>query len=271
VALTLGVALVVIWLTGDDTGDIAGDTVGGGGVVTTVPPLSATTATPGTTVPVVTTAPPVIATVPPVTVAPASRCAGVASMTLPVGVELAGGPGNFDGPPEPASIMDADSAFVFQSAGAWYLAFSLDIGYLVFEPLPASSIPGFEPVLLVWDFEGDDGALVKVDQSTMSGAEVYVWYYLDAGCQVEDAGTIDADPKEFLDWFGASHTQAFACATDGVFETSAAKTAGTMWDVRDVFYHWTAPAGPGFEFGFEDGVEVPEGDPLIAAAGLVDC
>jgi hypothetical protein len=192
-------------------------------------------------------------------------------MTLPVGVELAGGPGNFDGPPEPASIMDADSAFVFQSAGAWYLAFSLDIGYLVFEPLPASSIPGFEPVLLVWDFEGDDGALVKVDQSTMSGAEVYVWYYLDAGCQVEDAGTIDADPKEFLDWFGASHTQAFACATDGVFETSAAKTAGTMWDVRDVFYHWTAPAGPGFEFGFEDGVEVPEGDPLIAAAGLVDC
>jgi len=50
-----------------------------------------------------------------------------------------------------------------------------------------------------------------------------------------------------------------------------AKTAGTMWDVRDVFYHWTAPAGPGFEFGFEDGVEVPEGDPLIAAAGLVDC
>ena len=193
-------------------------------------------------------------------------------MVLPAGVELSGGQGNFDGPPEPESIMDADGAFVFESGGTWYVGFSLHDGYVVFEPLPAASPPGFVPEASVWDFgSSDDGLLVKIDQSTASGAEVYAFYFLDADCGVEDAGTVEVDRYEFLDWFGASHTQGFRCTADGVFETSAGQTSGTMWDVRDVFYEWTAPAGPGFTFGFEDGMEVPDGDPAIAAAGAVNC
>lgn len=264
VTITLSIVLGVMVLT--DDGGAPGATVAPDPTDATIPTSEAPATTAVTTIPTSTSGP-ASTTVPPA----GSRCAGLESMTLPAGVEVVGGPGNFDGLPEPESIMDADSAYVFQSDGAWYVGFSLDIGYRVFQPLPPASMPGFTPEIVVWDFAGDDGALVKVDASLMSGAEVYVWYFLDEDCVIEDAGTTDQDPLQFLDWFGASHTEAFACASDGVFHTSAGEGSGGMWDVRDVFYRWTAPSGPGFEFGFEDGTEVPTGDPLIAEAGTVRC
>jgi hypothetical protein len=193
-------------------------------------------------------------------------------MVFPAGVELQGGNGNFDGPPEPESVMDSDGGFVFVSGGTWYVGFSLNDGYVVFEPLPAPLDPGFVPEATVWDFGAhDDGLLVKIDRSLASGAEVYAFYYLDADCAVEDAGTAGTERYEFLDWFGAAHTQAFSCTADGVFETSAGQGSGSMWDVRDVYFEWTAPDGPGFIFQFEDGMEVPAGDPAIAEAGTVHC
>jgi hypothetical protein len=193
-------------------------------------------------------------------------------MALPPGVALVGGNGNFDGLPEPASVMDSDLGFVFEDATGWYVGFSLDSGYVVYQPLPAPLVADFEPTAAVWDFDGDDGLLVNTDFSMMSGAAVYRFYFLDHNCAVRAAGTVDSDPYEFLDWFGANHTQAFSCADTGVFETTAAETANPgNWDVRDRFFEWTAPAVPGFEFQFEDGMEVPVGDPAIAAAGMVDC
>lgn len=210
-------------------------------------------------------------TVPGSTTVPATRCAGRTAMALPPGVELSGGNGNFDGPPEPDSIMDSDGGFVFSSEGTWYVGFSLNDGYVVVEPLPEPLDAEFVPEAVVWDFDGDDGLLIKIDRSSAAGAEVYAFYFLDEECGVEDAGTADTERYEFLDWFGADHSQAFTCAADGVFETLAARTTGNMWEVRDMFFEWTAPAWPGFIFGFEDGMEVPEGDPAIAAAGMVDC
>jgi hypothetical protein len=270
-ALTLGVALAVIWLTGGDDGGVAGDTA----VTTTADPgtVAPTTAPPApstTAAPALTTTPAVTVTAPVATVAPGSRCAGVESMTLPPGVELSGQPGNFDGPPEPTSIMDADSAFVFESAGQWYLGFSLEIGYLVYEPITVDGPPGFAPEVRVWNFAGDDGAWVKVERS-MLGPEVYVWYYLDETCGVEDAGVAGEDPLQWLDWAGANHTQAFACTADGVFKTEAAESSGGLWELTDTYYEWTAPQGPGFLFGFADAVEVPASDPGVEAAGGIDC
>lgn len=267
---TLTVVFGVMLLTRDDDPEAATATTiavtsSDAGVtpsvsVTTVASTDATVSVTGTTA-----APPGTGTG-----APTTRCAGRVPMTLPDGVELVGGPGNFDGAPEPDSIMDADGGFVFASGGSWYVGFSLNDGYVVFEPLPSPLDPAFEPDAVVWNFSGDDGLLVHIDRSGMSGAEVYAFYFLDADCQVEDAGTIDVERFELLDWFGASHTQGFQCTADGVFATSAGQ-AGTMWDVRDVFYEWTAPAAPGFVLGFEDGMEVPAGDPAIAAAGDVNC
>jgi len=267
VTVTLAVVFGVVLLTRDD-GEV--DTE-----VAATTTLGATSSSQATSTPVASTvvsSAPV--TVPPtvvVTTPPAGRCAGRVAMVLPAGIELSGGPGNFDGPPEPESIMDADSGFVFESGGAWYVGFSLDDGYVVYAPLPTTPMRGFEPAATVWDFDGDDGLLVHIDRSAMSGAEVYAFYYLDADCGVDDAGTIEVERLEFLDWFGASHTQAFTCTADGVFETSAGQGSGSMWDVRDVFYEWTAPADPGFVFGFEDGFEVADGDAAITAAGEINC
>lgn len=266
VALTLGVALAVVWLTGDDDGGVAGDT----GSTTTAAATTAAPASTTTAVSVVTTAPAVATTAPVATAAPGSRCAGIASMELPAGVELSGQPGNFDGPPEPTSIMDADSAFVFESAGQWYFGISLGIGYVVYEPITVEGPPGFAPEVQVWNFTGDDGAWVKVERS-MLGPEAYIWYYLDEACGIEDAGVAGEDPLQWLDWAGANHTQAFACTEDGVFKTEAAESTGGLWELTDTFYEWTAPQGPGFLFGFADAVEVPASDPGVTAAGGIAC
>jgi len=192
-------------------------------------------------------------------------------MALPGGVSLMGANGNFDGPPEPTRIMEADFGFVFEDGGVWYVGFSLYSGYVVYEPMPEFSMEGFVPEVWVWNFDGDDGLLVYSDFSLMSGAMVYTMYFLDEDCQVEDAGAAGEDPLELLDWSGAAHTQAFTCINNGVFVTSAGETAPNNWDVRTRFYEWTAPGGPGFTFVFEDGMEVPADDPEVRNAGIVDC
>ena len=110
------------------------------------------------------------------------------------------------------------------------------------------------PEAVVWDFDGDDGLLIKIDRSSAAGAEVYAFYFLDEECGVEDAGTADTERYEFLDWFGADHSQAFTCAADGVFETLAAHHGGTCGRFGTGSSEWTAPAWPGFIFGFEDGM-----------------
>jgi hypothetical protein len=265
VAITLAVAVVVVWMNRDDDAAVAADTtttVGSSAV--TAPTTAVVTTTPATSAPVVT------ATVPATTTPSVGRCAGLSPMTLPPGVELIGAPGNFDGLPEPESIMDADSAFLFESAGQWYLGFSLHSGYLTFEPIVVSGPPGFAPEISVWNFDGDDGALVKVERS-MLGPEAFIWYFLDQGCAIADAGIAGEDPLQWLDWAGANHTQAFACTADGVFKTEAAESSGGMWEVTDTFYEWTAPQGPGFLLGFSDAIEVPASDPAVTAAGGIDC
>lgn len=169
--------------------------------------------------------------------------------------------------------MDSDLAFLFESGGDYYVAFSLNVGYIAFEQLPEPIDPAFVPELLVVNFDGsDDAAWVKIDRSLAAGADVYAFYFLDENCGVEDAGTDEAPRYEFLDWAGAQHTQGFTCVGAGVFETFAgASSTPGLWEITSTFYEWTAPSLPGFLFGFEDGMEVPEGDPEIAAAGTVNC
>jgi len=169
--------------------------------------------------------------------------------------------------------MQADAAFLFHSGGAYYVGFSLNVGYTAFRQLPAPSDPGFVAEILVVNFDGDDDAAwVKIDHSLASGADVYAFYFLDEQCQVEDAGTNEAPRHEFLDWAGAQHTQAFSCDGTGVYETLAGVSSiAGMWDITNTYYLWTAPALPGFSFAFQDGIEVPDGDPEIGAAGTVNC
>ncbi len=195
-------------------------------------------------------------------------------MTVPAGAVNAGGAnGVFGGGPEPESIMDADLAYLFESGGDYYVAFSLNVGYLAFRQLPEPIDLAFVPELLVVNFDGsDDAAWVKTDRSLASGAEVYAFYFLDEDCQVEDAGTAGVPRYEFLDWGGLQHTQGFTCFGDGVRETFAgASSTPGVWDVTSTFYGWTAPALPGFVLGPQDAIEVPEGDPRATAAGVVDC
>jgi hypothetical protein len=228
---------------------------------------TATTVSPGTTVPTSSTA----AASSTITTVPGGRCDSMESMSLPAGVEIVGGNGVFDGSPEPESVMDTDLGFVFEGASGWQVGFSLHSGYVVFAPLPEPGMDGFVPSVRVWNFEGDDGLVVHADRSLMSGADVYLVYFLGEECEVELAGTIDDGPLELLDWFGANHTQAFTCVENGIYVTMASETSSGSWDVRSRFFEWIAPVAPGFEFGFEDGMEVPPGDPSVDAAGIVDC
>jgi len=225
-------------------------------------------APPATTVPPATTSPSTTEAI------PVNRCTDVPPMAIPTGAVGAGGAnGVFGGGPEPESVMDADFAHLFESGGNYFVAFSLNVGYVAFQQLPEPIDPAFVPELLVVNFDGnDDAAWVKIDRSLAAGAEVYAFYFLDESCAVEDAGTAGVPRYEFLDWGGLEHTQGFTCVGDGVFETFAgvSSTPG-RWDVTSSFFQWTAPALPGFLAGVEDGLDVPDGDPSIAAAGVVDC
>lgn len=207
------------------------------------------------------------------TTAAVGRCGGLASMTIPGdAADLIRVPGSFDGDPQPASIMESDGAILFRSAGAWWIGISLHIDYVVFRQLPSSMDSAFVPeITAVVDFGPlDDGALVKIDHSLAGGDTVYAFYFLDSGCDVREAGTTDVPQLEFLVGGGAAHTEGLTCAVDGVFATTAGQESSGMWDIRDHFYAWD-PAGSGFTDGFEDGTEVPDGDPAIAQAGLLDC
>jgi hypothetical protein len=168
--------------------------------------------------------------------------------------------------------MESDGAILFRSAGAWWIGISLHIDYVVFRQLPSSLDPAFVPeITAVVDFGPlDDGALVKIDHSLAGGDTVYAFYFLDSGCDVREAGTTAVPQLEFLVGGGAAHTEGLTCAVDGVFATTAGQGSSGMWDIRDHFYAWD-PAGSGFTDGFEDGTEVPDGDPAIAQAGLLDC
>jgi hypothetical protein len=143
---------------------------------------------------------------------------------------------------------------------------------VVFIELPEPSIAGLEPEIhSVQGFgDHDDGALVKIDQSPLSGHEVYRFYFLDGDCQVEDAGTTAEDPLEFIVGFGAAHREGFSCTGDGVWETTAGDQGGGLWERLDTFYEWD-PTGPGFIESFTDGFEAPATDPDIQAAGDLDC
>ena len=205
--------------------------------------------------------------------APTSRCAGLTSMTVPdTGGSLIRIPGSFDGDPQPQSIMETDGAILFPHEGSWRFGFSLHIPYAVFIELPEPSFDAFEPEIhSVQDFGNhDDGALVKIDRSLLSGHDIYRFYFLNDDCQVEDAGTATENPLEFIVGFGASHREGFKCTNDGVWETTAGASEGGMWQRLDTFYEWD-PTGPGFVEAFTDGFEAPASDPDILSAGALDC
>jgi hypothetical protein len=169
--------------------------------------------------------------------------------------------------------MDTDVAFLFESGGTTYVAISLNSGFLGYTELPAPSDPGFTPELLVVNFDGGyDAAWVKIDRSLAAGAEVYAFYFLNEDCQVEDAGTVEVPRYEFLDWFGAAHSQGFRCTATGVIETlaGATETAG-QWRVTTAVYEWTAPAAPGFVETSRTEAIHPEGSAEVSGAGIVDC
>lgn len=204
---------------------------------------------------------------------PVSRCAGLTGMTVPdTGGNMVRIPGSFDGDPQPESIMESDGAILFPHEGSWWFGFSLHIPYAVFIELPEPSIDAFEPEIHSVEGFGDhdDGALVKVDQSPLSGHEVYRFYFLSADCQVEDAGTVAEDPLEFIVGFGANHREGFSCTEDGVWETTAGESGGGLWQRLDTFYEWD-PTATGFNESFTDGFEAPAGDPDIQSAGDLDC
>lgn len=204
---------------------------------------------------------------------PVSRCAGLTGMTVPdTGGDLVRIPGSFDGDPQPESIMESDGAILFPHEGSWWFGFSLHIPYAVFIELPEPSFETFEPEIHSVESFGDhdDGALVKVDRSPLSGHDVYRFYFLDDACQVEDAGTAAEDPLEFIVGFGASHREGFSCTDDGVWETTAGESGGGLWQRLDTFYEWD-PAGMGFIESFTDGFEAPASDPDIQNAGDLDC
>ena len=269
-ALTMTALLLTAAACGGDAGGVSittSTTTTSMAPTTTLAPT--TTAAPTTTEAPTTTAAPTSTTAP----AAASRCAGLAGMTLPaVGATLTGIPGSFDGDPQPESIMEADAAILFPHDGSWWFGFSLYIDYVVFIELPEPLIDGFEPsIVTVRDFgDHDDAALVHLDRSPLSGHDVYRFFFLDEDCQVEDAGTAGENPLEFLVGFGASHREGFSCTGDGVWETTAADQGGGLWERLDTFYEWD-PTGPGFVEGFTDGFEAPATDPDIQAAGDLDC
>jgi len=243
---------------------------------TTTTVASTTTAAPTTTPPATTTTvAPTTTAAPTTTTAPAavSRCAGLPGTTVPeTGGDLVRIPGSFDGDPQPESIMESDGAILFLYEGSWWFGFSLHIPYAVFIELPAASFEGFEPEIhSVEDFgDLDDGALVKIDRSTLSGHDVYAFYFLDEDCQVEDAGTATEDRLEFLVGFGAEHREGLSCVEDGVWETTAGDQGVGLWERLDTFYEWD-PAGTGFIESFTDGFEAPASDPDIQATGDLDC
>jgi len=275
-AVVLLIALVVVLVTDDASTDV---------VAADSTTAQSTTSTPATSAPATTIAATTAATSAPATTGPAptststsavaqgDMCAEFASDAIPAdAVSLGGGNGVFGGGVEPESIQDSDLALLYESGGTHHLAFSLNVGYVATAQLPGASDPSFEPELVVVDFPGGhDAGLVMIDRSLASGAEVYAFYFLDEDCEVADAGTVEVPRYEFLDWAGAQHSQGFTCVDDGVFETMANAGEGGLWEITDTFFAWTAPAQPGFVFGFQDGMEVPEGDPAIAQAGAVDC
>lgn len=256
---------------GDDAAVVTTTTVVTDTSTTTAPTTTTTAAAETTTTAVATTTSAVATTT--TTGGPTSRCAGLSGMTVPdTGANLIRIPGSFDGDPQPESIMASDGAILFPHDGSWWFGFSLHIPYVVFIELPEASFDAFEPEIhSVENFgDHDDGALVKVDRSTLSGHDVYRFYYLDADCQVEDAGTAAEDPLEFIVGFGASHREGFSCTDDGVWETTAGESGGGLWQRLDTFYEWD-PTGTGFIESFTDGFEAPASDPDIGSAGDLDC
>lgn len=263
--------LIVVMLDGDGDGvAAAGSTSTTAGSTTSEAATSSTGSSTTTTAGASTVADSTTSSTAAPTTTEGTRCLGLAPMVIPVGAESFGGNGNFDGPPEPTSIMQADAGFLFEHEGEWSTGFSLNSGYLVHAPLPEPDFAGLEPTIVIASFDGDDGLLVQTDFSPLAGASVYTFFFLDADCQVNAAGTASEDPLEFLDWGGAAHTQGFTCTDTGVVVTAAGKV-GQEWEIRSTQYAWTAPAEPGFTLVSEETVTVPDGDPAIGAAGIVDC
>jgi len=268
--LALAALALVVSACGDDSGGILTSTTG---PATTTTAAATTTQAPTTTEVTTTTAAPATTAAPTTTVAAGSRCTGRAGMTVPAdAADLIRWPGSFDGDPQPESIMESDGAILFEQGGSYWFGFSLAIPYVVFIELPEPLFGDFTPeIVAVRDFgPSDDGALVKVDFSPASGHDVYRFYYLDADCHVEDAGTADTNPLDLIVGFGASHREGFTCVADGVWVTTAGDQGGGIWERLDTFYEWD-PAGTGFVLGPTDGFEAPAGDPDIQSAGAFDC
>ncbi|WKZ83271.1 MAG: hypothetical protein QY307_03265 [Acidimicrobiia bacterium] len=230
-------------------------------VATTTTTEAATTTTVAATTTVTTAAP-----------NPWAGCAALAAEPLAEGALVAGGPGNFDGDPQPLSIMEADGAILYLSGGQYRLGFALFPNDMISTPLAAPSAPAFPPEFVgVIDFgPANDGVLIRTEKSLLSGHDVYAFYYLTTSCTVEVAHLPGDPPLEFLHGFGAAHREGLTCAADGVYETSAGATGGTLWDVRSRFYQWD-PAGTGFQFGFEDGFEAAPDSADALAAGAFNC
>jgi hypothetical protein len=269
VIAVLLLVIVILLLADDGGGGEAATTTAVGTTVADTTTIPATTATTAASTTQATTTTPATDTF------AQGRCVGTPSADFPAdAADVTQGPGNFDGEPEPESIMEADQAIVFSSGGSWWVALMLwPDGVVMTElPEPVGEGGGFVPALhSVQSFgDADDGALVHIDRSGASGADVYAFYFLGQDCAVEDAGTVETDRLEFLHGFGAAHREGLTCAGDGVYETSAGAGDGGLWDVRSRFYEWD-PEGEGFLFVFEDGMEVPEDDPEALAAGDLDC
>lgn len=269
VALLL--VLIIVMLGDNGGGSVSADATTTTAGSTTAPEATTTSmATTTTAEPATTVADSTTTSTEAPTTTVGTRCLGLDPMVIPAAAEATGDNGNFDGPPEPTSIMQADAGFIFEDGGTWFTGFSLNSGYLVYTPLPEPDFAGLEPTIIIASFDGDDGLLVQTDFSPMAGASVYTFFFLDEGCQVNAAGTASEDPLDFIDWGGAAHTQGFTCFDTGVLVTEAGKF-GESWEIRTTTYGWTAPAGPGFTLLSEEVVTVADGDPAITAAGIVDC
>ncbi len=205
------------------------------GVTTTGVPTTATTASPATTAVAPTTAVPTTAGPTPTA---GAACAGIPDSIPPFATDRTSVIGDVDGD------GDLDAVTVFQDGGAWSVFAELSYGYATraaITPYDPSSSPEATSVMNV----GVAAEVILVNTGfTLVGPIFGVWY-LDAGCNLQQA-TLDGTAMfEPYGGSGLFHSEGFRCTVDGITLVNATQPGADedVWQVEDVALLWDPGLG----------------------------